>query len=173
MKVQKFGRRLYMNKTVVLISVIMLMFVGALDTSHASKKPDVDVVINEVFPDEMDCEWIEIYNPTSKVVDLSYWKIMVNGAKGHHGKFIIPHGTIINSGAFIVFETEDFGWGFVSHKHGTVRLYGANGLVDKTYYDKIKCDWSWARVTDGYDTNSESDWSIEANPTKGTSNTGD
>ena len=83
-----------MKKCSVLKAFIALAcFVIFVPTSMA------DVVINEVFyhsPDDLDLEYIELFNSGSETVDLSGWKL----TKGV--KFTFPDGTKLSGGAFAV-----------------------------------------------------------------------
>ncbi len=68
------------------------------------------VVINEVYYDaptgysEPQCEWIEIYNPTSSDVDISGWIITDNPSPdgGTEGAWTFPQGTTIPAGGYIL-----------------------------------------------------------------------
>lgn len=71
-----------------------------------------DVVINEIMYDSFsstDEEWIELYNTTDEEIDLSGWYITdddVYPAAGE-GDVVIPDGTTIASGAYLVISWTD------------------------------------------------------------------
>jgi cysteine-rich repeat protein len=151
--------------------------------SAASSTPQVglgEVLINEFVSDPSDGEneWIEIYNNTSKEIDLSNWhiedgsgaKTNLSGKLGGESanKFLVienPKGNLNNSGDLIVLRDEK------------------NNLIDQVAYG----NWndgnkdnnapaasdpnSVARKSDGFNTfNNANDFAVTSNITKGASN---
>jgi predicted ribosomally synthesized peptide with SipW-like signal peptide len=156
------------------------------------------LVINEVYyhvgtgkGKEPDNEWVEIYNPTDSPFDISGWKICDNNSCD-----TIPTSTIPAKG-FAVITNKSSTWDKWSIPDEAVKIVLnsaiGNGLAndgdrvelkkadntlvdamsygnDKTYFElplsgKGK---SLARIIKGYDTNSATDWIINATPNPGT-----
>ncbi len=161
-------------------------------------------VINEVYYDvasgkgnDPNNEWVEIYNPTDSVVDISGWKICEAG-----GCDTIPSITPIPSYGFAVISGKASTWeDFWTLPEGTITIdlsgdkIGSNGLRDSgdrvilknasnavidamSYGDddsqlnpSVSLSGkgkSLARIVKGYDTNSANDWIINASPNPGT-----
>src|SRR3954471_8996258 len=97
-----------------------------------------DVVINEVFyhaPDDLDdLQFIELYNPGDRAVDLSGWKL----AKGV--QYVFPAGTRVEPDGYLVlcknlqefkthyrFDAAGAFTGSLGHGSGTVELRDAAG----------------------------------------------
>jgi predicted ribosomally synthesized peptide with SipW-like signal peptide len=155
------------------------------------------LVINEVYyhvgtgkGKDVDNEWVEIYNPTNDQVDISGWKICDNNSCDK-----IPTSTIPAKG-FAVITNKSSTWDKWSIPDEAVKIVLnsaiGNGLAndgdrvelkkadntlvdamsygnDKTYFElplsgKGK---SLARIVKGYDTNSATDWVINATPNPG------
>jgi hypothetical protein len=134
-------------------------------------------VLNEIYPDKKINEWIELYNPTSSAIDLSGWSITSN-----KGTYTFPgtpgSGTvIIGAGQFLVIDNTDFGDDFFKNTDDSVILRDPSStIIDQTSYKGVSNGQSWARYqtpggSDGYDTDSETDWYKETTPTQGGSNT--
>jgi len=134
-----------------------------------------DVLINELVSDPADneVEWIELYNKTSREIDLTGWRIE-DGSKaktslsGVCNKYKViekPNGSLNNAGDLVI-------------------LYDASGkIIDQIAYgnwaDGNTTDnapaasdpGSLARKYDGYNTfNNLNDFTITIKPTKGASN---
>ena len=121
-------------------------------TAHFTKSSaSPSIVINEVSynpSNEVDAgDWIELYNPYAKAVDISGWKFTASDDKY---EFIFPANTVITADNYLVvcsdiskFEdafptvnnfTGSFYYGLVS-KNETIRLYnGQNLLIDEVSY---------------------------------------
>ena len=135
-----------------------------------------NVVLNEIFPDQKTNEWIELYNPTTSTIDLSGWTITTSA-----GTYTFPgapnSGTVtIGPGQFLVLDNTDFGNNFLKNSDTVILRDSSNNNIDQTSYRGVSKDRSWARYkdptgADGYDTDQDSDWYKENNPTKGASNT--
>lgn len=130
---------------------------------------DEHVVINEVCSTNATCcedengefpDWVEIYNPTDRDVDISGYMLNDSGdlLEEH---FIIPEGTVLASGAFYLFDPH-----FLISSDGVPMnlLDRRRRYVDRIEIPKLKYDTTWARTEDGSD-----DWSIKE-PTPGYSN---
>jgi predicted ribosomally synthesized peptide with SipW-like signal peptide len=155
------------------------------------------LVINEVYyhvgtgkGKDVDNEWVEIYNPTNDQVDISGWKICDNNSCD-----TIPTSTIPAKG-FAVITNKSSTWDKWSIPDEAVKIVLnsaiGNGLAntgdrvelrkadntlvdamsygnDTTYFElplsgKGK---SLARIIKGYDTDSATDWIINATPNPG------
>ncbi|HXV67190.1 MAG TPA: lamin tail domain-containing protein [Nitrosopumilaceae archaeon] len=121
-----------------------------------------NVVINEIDinPPGDDSksvtEWIEIYNPTDKSVDIGGWEIASTTVLKKTMK--IPVGTIIQPNKFLTYSYQSVWFTDVSE---IVQLRNSDGVViDQTpSISDLKDDFSsWQRIYDGVDTDSSSDW---------------
>ncbi len=86
-----------------------IVFFTAKDTPEASNfLPLTNVLINEVLThtDPPMEDAIELYNPTTTPVDMSYWWISNN--KDNPQKFQVPPGTVIPAGGYQVFYEYQF-----------------------------------------------------------------
>ncbi|MCP5045951.1 MAG: MBL fold metallo-hydrolase [bacterium] len=73
---------------------------------------DIKVVFSEVFYDTPGSdpveEWIELYNNSPVMVDVSGWKITDNNGSG--SSFVIPAGSTIESGTFFTIANDSTGF---------------------------------------------------------------
>jgi len=120
------------------------------------------VVINEVETDppgddsKSILQWVELYNPTSQPVNIGGWTI--GATTGLRNTYTISAGTNIQGGQFLIYT---YGPSWFPHIGAVVQLKDANGVVvDQTPpLDDQKNDFNtWQRITDGFNTNSTSDW---------------
>jgi len=74
----------------------------------AGAGPSDDVVVNEVLTNTAlpQLDAIELHNTTAADIDLSGW--FLSDAGGNYKKFRIPDGTVIQAGAYLVFDEDDF-----------------------------------------------------------------
>ncbi len=159
-----------MNPVNILFSAILCAFLmfGVVSANN------YDIVINEFEenpPGNPDTgnEWIELYNLGESEVDLSGWKLI----DGYYMKEVtIPFGEKIGGGEYFIVTWTN---GTLSNtKHENITLYDDMGLeIDKTLTvkDSGNDDKCWARMPNGYDTDSDSDWEL-TNETKGENNDG-
>ncbi len=124
------------------------------------------LVINEMEQgpagEDSGYEWVELYNPTSSSIDLSGCQL-----KNNDGDYKTISGTVPAYGYFVyTFPTQ---W-LDNVDEGVILLYNSN-VVDQTPIkdDSANDNYAWARVPNGLDTNSDSDWSYVVS-TKGTAN---
>lgn len=131
------------------------------------------VVINEldINPPGNDStsisEWVELYNPTDYEIDLSGWSIASTTVLKK--TMTIPSGTTITPGQFITYQYQSLWFTDVNE---SVELRNTNGIViDKTpvLTDILNDFTSWQRISDGFDTDSASDWKFVVS-TAGSSN---
>ena len=112
------------------------------------------IVINEMMPDpegrDYKNETTELYNCGDLAVDIGRW-VLKNQGTGIHK---IPAGTVIAPhGYYLTKELQ------LRNKDGQVFLYHNGGEVDRSInYTKSTKGKSWQRLTDGLDTDSDSDW---------------
>ena len=130
-----------------------LLFVGFFGVSYATDQIADHVVINEVDtnPPGDDAksvvEWVELYNPTEKTVDLSGWKI--SSSVGQKKTLTLPTSAIIQPGQFLVYSNQILWFSDISEK---VVLKDKNGeIVDQSQVvsDKNNDANSWQRKYDG------------------------
>jgi hypothetical protein len=110
------------------------------------------VVLNELVHDAVIGEdWVELYNPGETAADISGFRL--NDEDDYDGAFVIPKGTIIDPGGYVVFVRDDpdsFGFGFSGDEEAW--FYDDEGNVIET------TDWaegdgaepsSWGRLPNG------------------------
>ena len=122
--------------------------------------------INEINYNSSDTfdpeDWVEIYNPTDSIFDMSNWFFRDEGQVGDDHLFSIPEGTVLQPNEYVVLcrDTMDFknhfpmvnsyigdlGFG-LSGGGELIRLYNNNGiLMDSLTYDD---DDPWPPEPDG------------------------
>jgi hypothetical protein len=112
-------------------------------------------------------QWVELYNPTSKPVNIGGWTI--GATTGLRHTYTIPTGTNIQSGQFLTYT---YGPLWFPHIGAVVQLKDTTGIVEDqtpTLYDQQNDFNTWQRITDGFNTNSTSDWVFKVG-SPGTSN---
>lgn len=145
---------------------------GSDDTPGEST---VKVLLNEIMsaPAGDDMDFIEIYNAENREVDLGGF--ILQDDKGAAEEFVIPQGTVIAAGGFVVFEQvspgegDSFTFGLSSKGDEVIFLDADRNVVDKVDtpdYGDTKGQ-SYARTVDG-----AGEWSVTDTPTKGGSNGG-
>lgn len=140
---------------------------NATDVLHfivSSEKPHV--VINEVMPKPStmyEDEWIEIYNPSEREINIGGW--FLDDVEGGGSKpYEIPQFTYIDSKEFILFWKNRTKIS-LNNDWDIVRITDENGiLIDEVEYNKSKNDESFGRIPDG------GDWGVLPYPTPGESN---
>lgn len=145
---------------------LILLLGQATPVIGQSTDSEAHVVINEVDinPPGNDSksvfEWIELYNPTDTTVDLGGWKI--GATSGIKKTYTITEGTKLKSGGFVTFS---YGPLWFPDTSSVIQLKDKNGeIVDSTstLRDIENGLKSWQRTTDGFDTNSFTDWIFRA-----------
>ncbi len=107
-------------------------------------------------------EWVELYNPGSKVVGLAGWRLD-DMAEGGSAPYVIPLGVSIPSKGFLVLYRRQTGLA-LNNDGDWVRLLRPDGSVADAFrytYD-IGYDRSWSRTEDGGGT-----WTDSDSPTPG------
>jgi hypothetical protein len=142
---------------------IIILFLATSGVKAASA-----ILINEVLPNPSGAstelgEWIELYNTSTAEVDLSGWQLDDIKDAGTRS-FVIPPGTKIAPGGFLIFEKRTTGVG-LNNSYDMVRLINNSAVeIDNFEYELAKEDLSFARTPDG-----ASAW-IETSPSKGSAN---
>jgi len=152
------------------------------ELTEAKACPPGSVVINEIVSDPVDdeVEWVELYNRSTKTVDLTYWLIQDADEKPH----TIAHETLELAGLshMVLYKGKDFN--FALNNSGEIlQLVCYNNIMDSVTYGKFddgqpednapiaKDPFSLARLEDGRDTNSDKDdFAVTATPTPGRAN---
>ena len=149
-------------KNPLLFGLMAILLLGGTITPGLSQSSfDSNIVINEVetnSPGSDKSEFVELYNPTAKEIDISGWSIIPSAT---WKTLEIPDGTIIEPNSFVAlthvnFWFKDFG--------ETITLRDTAGnLIDETplIEDLENDNFSWQRTTDGFDTDSNSDWELK------------
>ena len=139
----------------------ILLLAGTITPGISQSSFDSKILINEVEtnPTGSDVsEFVELYNPTSIDIDVSGWTISPSAT---WKSLEIPEGTIIESDSFAAFTHVNF---WFKDFGETVTLRDASGnLIDETplIEDFENNNFSWQRTTDGFDTDSTSDWELK------------
>jgi hypothetical protein len=129
---------------------------GAPETTAAYTVGAPSIVINEVYSRGVPAEpdWVEIYNNSDVVVDISGYKIYdAGGQSGAKPKKEIPAGTVMQARAFFAMSTEgagepsDFG---LSSGGEEVWLESPKGtIVDNVAFTAMDVNQSFGRMPDG------------------------
>jgi len=128
------------------------------------------VLINEVMPvpkridwnddgtrDEGDA-WVELYNPTDEVVDLSFWTL--DADRSEQVAYKIPYETVIEPKGYLVLFASETGLDLTK---GLLRLVKGTVVLDEVELQRLKPDSSMSRTQDGL-------WETRLIPTPGAEN---
>ncbi len=165
-------------------SIMAVMAIAVLSVSCGEKEQggnnggdptEGELCINEVYYSNPD--WIELYNGTDAEIDLSGY--VIQDDKGEAEQFVVPAGTKIAAGGFLVFDentgTEPdptrFPFGISSGSGDQLTLFDPAGkVVDDVILPMVLPTdvptSSFGRTTDG-----GTPWKRFEHPTKGVSNT--
>lgn len=161
------------TQTVLLLALSLAFSAAGYSASAHAAQPADYVVINEIEinPPGDDAlaaiEWVEIYNPTSRTVDIGGWAISSTAVS--QNTMTIQPGSEIRSGQFLTYSYQPQWFADVLE---SVELRDSDGrIVDGTpaLTDSLGGAASWQRVSDGVDSDSASDWSLAA-PSAGSAN---
>jgi hypothetical protein len=115
--------------------------------NNPGNKEYPQIIINEILPnpkgEEKSEEFIELYNPNKKDVDLEAWQIR-DGSKT--GKYILRKGTRIEAGKYLVIYRKDFKFALNNSGKEVVRLLDPN---DDTSKDEYKDEVVYTKTTEG------------------------
>jgi len=154
------------TQTVLLLALSLALSAAGYSAGAHAAQPADHVVINEIEinppgDDAMAAiEWVEIYNPTSRTVDVGGWEISSTAVS--QKTMTIPPGSEIRPGQFLSYSHQPAWFADVLE---SVELRDSDGrIVDKTpmLTDALGGAASWQRVSDGMDSDSASDWSLAA-----------
>ena len=129
-----------------------------------------DVVVNEFLANpaetpESDNEWIELYNKTSSVIDISVWKLDDLSGAGSD-VYTIPSGTTIDANGFKVFESSVTNVLLNNDSDEKVRLLKPDDTEEDSYsFSSTVEGKSVGRSTDG-----GGSWTTCASTTKNSTN---
>ncbi len=166
----------------------ILLLGGTITPALSQSSPESGIVINEVElnPTGSDAgygsggsginskttdglsganEYVELYNPTTESIDISGWSLVPSAT---WKSLIIPDGTIIDSNSFLAFTYVNF-W-FKDFGETITLVDDMGNVIDQTPLLKDNDDdaTSWQRSTDGYDTDSITDWELKRMTPKST-----
>lgn len=117
------------------------------------------VYINEFLPQpSVGEEWVELYNPTSEVIDIGGWQI--DDVEGGSTPYTISSGSLINPGQYRVFSFS----AKLNNAGDSVRLLQNAVVIDEFIYTQSVVDQTWAR-------NIQGEWELVSVVTKGFENT--
>ncbi len=151
-------------KLKIVVGIFAILLLGGTVTPAISQTESLadHVVINEVEvnPPGLDTaspiEWVELYNPTAEIVDISGWKI--SSSPSADRTYSIPQGTMILPGEFLLFFYTSAWFTDVAE---VVQLLDDRGnIVDETPFltDVANDQTSWQRRTNGFDSDRDGDW---------------
>ncbi len=158
--------RIHAYTAMILIFVVITIGVGIVTVRNSQD----NVVINEVCTSNVRCcedengkypDWIEIYNPTSRDIDLSGY-IINDSADLKKEKYIVPQGTVLAAGSYYLFDPLFS----LSSEGCTVNILDdRERYVDRVKIPRLKYDTTYGRLKDG-----SGEWGVKM-PTPGYSNT--
>ena len=162
-------------KSEIILAIFAFLLLGTVPFSAIGQSGSIadHVVINEVDTNppgsdsETISEWVELYNPTDKEIDVGGWKVASTTVLKK--TFVIPQGTTIKPQQFLKFLYQSV-W-FTDANERIELLDSAGIVIDATpSITDFNNDYSsWQRVYDGLDTNSFDDWKFETS-TAGSTN---
>jgi len=126
--------------------------------------------MNEIYSrgTNSDPDWIELYNPTSTVIDISGYKIYDSGGQsGSKPKKEFPEGTLIQANDFIVIvtdESSESGFGLSSSGEKVWLEDNLGIIIDTVTFPSLSASQSYGRITDG------GLWNVLNTITRGSSN---
>ncbi|BAC19047.1 lamin tail domain-containing protein [Corynebacterium efficiens] len=104
-------------------------------------------------------DWIELYNTdTVNSYDISGWSFVDNDPT--HAPFYIPEGTIVESGGYISFYTEETG-GFGLGANDSVTLFDAEGRIVEHFGWNGHAETTWGRFP-----GQDPEWAVTGEPTR-------
>ncbi|MDC0171713.1 lamin tail domain-containing protein [Candidatus Nitrosopelagicus sp.] len=139
----------------------ILLLGGTITPGLSQSSFDTQIVINEVETNSTgsdESEFVELYNPTGSEIDVSGWSLIPSAT---WKSYEIPTGTVIEPNSFLAFTHVNF-W-FKDFGETVTLRDTAGNLIDETPLIKDLDDNanSWQRTTDGFDTDSISDWELK------------
>lgn len=144
------------RRSVVLISALMLLFVGMTGWCQTeSDVPEIHLIINEIEINPLgldtDHEWVELLNPTDVAIDLNGWQISYSYPES--GYILLSETPlIISPGGRYIFVYP--GLRLRNGDAHVFRLMNPEGIVvEETapFKDEANDDSTWQRFPDGGD----------------------
>lgn len=147
-----------MNQTIALMKEMSEKILNANASIPVIQTQSVVINEFEANPagDDTNNEWVEFYNPTAITVNISDWKVYNKNLD----LLTIPYNTTISpNGYYAINATGDF----ITNSGDYLTLKNNTVIVDST---PLESDGSnnnncWARVPNGQDTNSDSNWKFQ------------
>ena len=101
---------------------------------------------------------MELYNPTSQSIDISGWSLVPTSS---WKTYEIPENTVIEPQSFLAFTHVNF-W-FTDFGETITLVDDIGDTIDETplLVDRDDDSNSWQRITDGFDTDSDSNWELK------------
>jgi len=131
------------------------------------------ILINEALshPSSSGVDYVELYNPGTTAADISGW--FLTDDNGTPEKYVIPAGTTIAAGGYVLFTEKDFGFG-LSSKGDQIYLFSGDGSYLTGYRHGFKFGAQAQNVSFGrYVTSDGNEQFVAQNaPTPGIANKG-
>lgn len=127
---------------------------GKIEETTTQTIYSTEITLNEILPapSKDKEEFIELYNPSEKDVDLSDW-ILRDGSKT--GEYVFPKNTAIKSQDYSIVYKKDFGFALNNSGSETVTLFDpAEKIISSVSYENSKedisynfdgKDWHWSK----------------------------
>lgn len=120
-------------------------------TSQSAPQYKSHQLINEIMVNpagkDTEGEWIELFNSTSEIIDLSDWYL--DDAEGNSSPYRLETGTMIGPGARLIIQEPNLGLS-LNNSADKVRLLAPNKeLKEEIAYIDAKEDWSYSKKADG------------------------
>lgn len=137
----------------LILTISSLNHGGAAYSEEPVEQPHVVVNEIEINPPGFDTgnEWVELYNPTNKPIDLEGWRISYTH-RGPGTEIIATEPTFIEPGGYFVHTYT--GLRLTNANPGVVQLIAPDGtVVDQTapFSDSRDDEKTWQRFPDGGD----------------------
>jgi len=132
----------------------IIIFLAILLISSVS----ASIIINEFESNSADGnEWVELYNPTDKPIDINGWELWDSLTTSKLIKF--SEETIINNYSYFIYETSRLNNG----GDKVILKDSSEKIVDETpiLKDEDGNNLCWARFPNSQDTNTEEDWNFQ------------
>ena len=148
-------------KNPFLFGLMAILLLGGTITPALSQSSldSNSIVINEVeLNPQNGSEYVELYNPTSQPIDISGWSLIPTTS---WKILVVGSNTVIEPQSFLIFTHVPF-W-FKDFGDSLTLTNNSGELIDETplLIDQDNDGKSWQRITDGLDSNSNSDWELK------------
>jgi hypothetical protein len=102
--------------------------------------------------------WVEVFNPTSDPIDMSFWMLDAHGSD--QVAYKLPLDTVIEPGGYLLFFSSDTG---LDLTEGNLRLVKGTIILDEVVLQRQRADCSLS-LSDG------GEWRAKSLPTPGAAN---